>query len=153
MSHEKSVALVAVSFAALAYYGIRTLNKTMESLTETNQTLAEVRKDTRELSEEAKRILHTAGDISQDVKGKIRKVEPIVDTVQDVGEILHNMTSTVKEIAAAAFHGTGKGQARSGGKEVWRKHKVLSQPKQTVITIPSSTYSARTIADLRVGRP
>ncbi|ANE46450.1 hypothetical protein SY83_09380 [Paenibacillus swuensis] len=139
MSHEKNVSLVAVSFAALAYYGIRILSKTMESLTETNHTLAEVRKDTRELSEGAKRILHTAGDISNDVKGKIRKVEPIVDTVQDVGEMLHNVTSTVKEIAATAFVGIGKGQVRSGGKGVWRKQKDLPQRKQTFITIPSST--------------
>jgi uncharacterized protein YoxC len=99
MAHEKSVALVALSFSCLVFYGIRTLQKAMVSLEETNQTLTEVRKVAHTLTKEAVRLIHTASDITADVKSKIESVEPLIDSAHDVGEILHQVTEPIKQAA------------------------------------------------------
>jgi uncharacterized protein YoxC len=96
-----SIALIALGFLALVFFLIRILIKGMVSLNETNRTLAEVRNAVHGLTGEAKVLIHTANQITYDVKGKIKTVEPLLESAHDVGEILHNVTSTVKNAAEA----------------------------------------------------
>jgi uncharacterized protein YoxC len=95
------VALITLAFSALVFFLIRILLKAMVSLDETNRTLIEVRNAVHGLTGEAKVLIHTANQITYDVKGKIKTVEPLLESAQDVGEMLHNVTSTVKNAAEA----------------------------------------------------
>lgn len=72
------------------------LHKGMATLEETNRTLAEVRNSVRDLTNESKAIIHTANQISKDVQGKIEMVDPLLESVHDVGEIIHNATHLAK---------------------------------------------------------
>lgn len=101
MTFQLSVTLIAVAFAALAAFGILTLRKTMTSLDETNKTLGEVRNAVHGLTKEAQALIHNANQITMDVKGKMKAVDPIVESAHDVGEVLHNVTSSVKQAASA----------------------------------------------------
>ncbi len=96
-----SVALIALAFVALVVYLIRILIKGMGSLEETNKTLVEVRNAIHGLTKESKQLIHTANQITTDVKGKIRTVEPIFESAHDVGEALNSVTRTVKQAASA----------------------------------------------------
>ncbi|GAF08431.1 DUF948 domain-containing protein [Paenibacillus pini] len=86
MSIQLSVTLIAIAFACLAFYGIMALRKTMGSLDETNKTLAEVRSAVHNLSYEATGLVHSATQITADVKGKMKAVNPIIESAHDVAK-------------------------------------------------------------------
>ncbi len=95
-----SVAVIAIAFVVAAFYLIRLLHKGTESLGETNRTLAEVRNAVHGLTSESKQLIHTANQITTDVKGKMKIVEPLIESAHDVGEVLHNVTNSVKNATA-----------------------------------------------------
>ncbi|MGF7049479.1 uncharacterized protein YoxC [Paenibacillus sp. DS2015] len=98
---EISVAVIALAFATGIYYLVRLLQKGTVSLEETNRTLAEVRNAVHGLTNESTQLIHTANQITRDVKGKIKAVEPLLESAHDVGEVLHSVTNTVKNAAVA----------------------------------------------------
>ncbi|WP_068609567.1 DUF948 domain-containing protein [Paenibacillus swuensis] len=110
MLTQVSVAVIAVAFAILVVFLIKTLKKVMESLEQTNRTLTEVQHTVNDLTVEAKQLMHTVNQITVDVKGKINSVEPFFETAQDVGEVLHGVTNSVKQVTAAVLGETGSGQ-------------------------------------------
>lgn len=65
---EISVAAATAAFVTLSVYLIRILQKGMTSLDETNQTWAEVRPAVHDLTNEAQQFIHTANQITRDVK-------------------------------------------------------------------------------------
>ena len=97
MFMEYSVAAIALAFIWLVVFLISTLQKVMVTLGEANKTLIDVRGAIQDLSSESKQLIHTANDITVDVKGKIKTVEPLFDSAQDVGEAIHSVTDTVKK--------------------------------------------------------
>jgi uncharacterized protein YoxC len=97
---EVSVATATAAFVALSVFVIRILQKGMTSLDETNRTLAEVRSAVHDLTKEANQFIHTANQITRDVKSKIKTVEPLFESAHEVGEALHSVTNTVKQAAA-----------------------------------------------------
>lgn len=97
MIMEYSVAAIALAFIWLVVFLIGTLQKVMGTLGEANKTLEEARKAIGDLSKESKQLIHKANEITTDVKGKIKTVEPLLDSAQDVGEAIHSVTDTVKK--------------------------------------------------------
>lgn len=95
-----SVAGASGAFIFLAVNLVGTLKKGMVTLDETNKTLAEVRNAVNGLTEEAEQLIHTANQITADVKGKIKTVDPLLESAQDVGEMIHNVTSSIKQVGA-----------------------------------------------------
>jgi uncharacterized protein YoxC len=92
-----SVASVSGAVVYLIYNLNQTLRKGMGTLEETNKTLEEVRNAVHGLTDESKQLIHTANQITVDVKGKMRNVDPLLESAQDVGEMIHNVTHTIKE--------------------------------------------------------
>jgi uncharacterized protein YoxC len=93
---EWSAAIVAVAFTILVIYLILTLRKVMATLAETKKTLSETRTAVNGITEEAEDLIQTANQIPVDVKGKMKAIDPLVESAQDVGEIIHDVTSSVK---------------------------------------------------------
>ncbi|MCA1065293.1 DUF948 domain-containing protein [Rossellomorea sp. AcN35-11] len=96
---EWSAAIAAVAFTILVIYLILTLRKIMATLGETEKTLADARKAVNGITDETEDLIHTANQISEDVKGKVKAIDPLVESAQDVGEMLHDVTSSVKRTA------------------------------------------------------
>ncbi|MGE7760355.1 DUF948 domain-containing protein [Peribacillus sp. NPDC097895] len=92
-----SVASVSGAVVYLIYNVNQTLRKGMGTLEETNKTLAEVRNAVHGLTHESKQLIHSANQITADVKGKMENVDPLLESAQDVGEMIHNVTNSMKE--------------------------------------------------------
>lgn len=96
---QLSVAFAAVAFIALAVFLILTLRKGMTTLGETNKTLGEVRNAIHGLTGEATQLMHTANQVTRDVKGKIKTIDPIFESAHNVGEVIQTVTETFKKNA------------------------------------------------------
>ncbi|NLP50415.1 DUF948 domain-containing protein [Bacillus sp. RO1] len=96
---EWSAVIAAVAFTVLVIYLVMTLRKVMTTLAETIQTLSDARTAVNGITEEAEDLIHRANQISDDVKGKMEAVEPLIESAHDVGDMIHNITSEVKRTA------------------------------------------------------
>ncbi|GGD83175.1 DUF948 domain-containing protein [Paenibacillus nasutitermitis] len=94
-----SIAAASVAFVGLVVYLIQTLQKGMVTLGETNKTLAEVRNAVHGLTKEANQLIHTANQITVDVKGKMKNVDPLLESAHDVGEVIQNVTHSFRQAA------------------------------------------------------
>ncbi|MFD1775225.1 DUF948 domain-containing protein [Paenibacillus rhizophilus] len=129
-----SVALVAVAFAVLVFFLIKTLNSAKDSLDKVSQTLQEVQKTVDELTYEVKTTVRHANDITADVQGKIGKIDPILDSVQNLGEVLSELTLSVKQVSVTVI-------------EKFRKNRELRE-KSDLVSIdnaPMSPAEERTV--------
>ncbi|MBN8193855.1 DUF948 domain-containing protein [Bacillus sp. NTK074B] len=97
---EWSAAIAAVAFTILVVYLILTLRRVMHTLDETKKTLADTRSAVNGITEEAEELIHTANQISVDVKGKMKAVDPLVESAHDVGDMIQSVTSSVKRAAS-----------------------------------------------------
>ncbi|CAH0343939.1 DUF948 domain-containing protein [Bacillus sp. CECT 9360] len=84
-----SVASASVAFVCLAA-------KLIQTLGETQRTIAEVRNSVSGLTEESQRLIHSANQVTDDIKDKIKSFDPLLESAQDVGEVIHSVTDTVK---------------------------------------------------------
>ncbi|MTH55737.1 DUF948 domain-containing protein [Bacillus mangrovi] len=99
---EWSAAVAAVAFTILVAYLILTLRKVMHTLAETKKTLSDARSAVNGITGEAEELLHTANKITDDVRGKIKAVDPLIETAHNVGEALQNVTYSVKRATVPA---------------------------------------------------
>lgn len=95
-----SIAFAAIAFICLVYFVILTLRKGMTTLAETNKTLVDVRNAIHGLTGEATQLIHTANQVTRDVKGKIRTIDPIFESAHNVGEVIQTVTETFKKNAS-----------------------------------------------------
>ncbi|MDQ0220514.1 DUF948 domain-containing protein [Peribacillus cavernae] len=102
---EFSIAAIAIAFIWLVVFLIGLLQKGMVTLGETNRTLDEVRNAVHGLTEESRELIHTANQITVDVKHKMQTVDPLLESAQDVGDVIHNITNSVKQ--ATNIRGNG----------------------------------------------
>lgn len=98
-----SIAIIAVAFAVLVFFLIRTLGSAKESLDNVSQTLKDVQKTIDELTYEVKTTVRQANEITTDVQQKIEKIDPIMDSVKNLGEVLSELTLTVKQVSVTVI--------------------------------------------------
>lgn len=101
MIWEISVALIAVAFAVLVVFLIKTLKAAEKSLDKTTQTLQEVQKTIDELSYEVKNVVRQANDITGDLQHKMGQIDPVLESVKNVGDVLNEVTLAAKQVSTA----------------------------------------------------
>jgi uncharacterized protein YoxC len=101
MVTQISIACSAVAFILLVIFLILILRKGMTTLSETNKTLAEVRNAIHGLTGEATQLIHTANQVTRDVKGKIKTIDPLFESAHNMGEVIQTVTESVKKTASA----------------------------------------------------
>ncbi|ANS77273.1 hypothetical protein AWM70_15575 [Paenibacillus yonginensis] len=99
MIWQLSVALIALAFTGLVIYLIKTLKAAEKSLDKTSQTLQEVQKTIDELGYEVKHVLRHANGITEDVQQKMKQIDPVLDTVKNVGEVLSEVSLAAKQVS------------------------------------------------------
>jgi len=97
--NKYSIAGAAIGFICLDVYLIKTLRKVMNTLDESSLTLREARSSMQVLSLEAKKLIHNANQVTVDVKHRIKTVDPLLESAQDVGEVIHSVAESVKQAA------------------------------------------------------
>ncbi|PYE45806.1 DUF948 domain-containing protein [Paenibacillus barcinonensis] len=100
MIYQISVALIAVAFAVLVFFLIRTLKSAQGSLDNVSRTLQEVQKTVDELSYEVKQTVRNANDITADVQHKMKKIDPVMESVENLGEVLSEVTAAAKQVSS-----------------------------------------------------
>ncbi|HEY0827996.1 MAG TPA: DUF948 domain-containing protein [Bacilli bacterium] len=118
---EISVALIAVSFAALVIYGIVTLKSVRTSLDQANDTLREIRQDAKDVIKESTRLMQNTNQIVANIQGKLHSADPIFRSIQDVSEAVHEVTSSVRQASTAV----SQTLTHSVNEAVHRKENIL----------------------------
>lgn len=98
---EISALMVAIAFVILTFFLIRTLQSVRGSLDEVTQTLGQMKIEVREIGEEVKEVVESANEMADDLRTKLTKLDHLFNSVNDVGQVVHEITSTVKESATS----------------------------------------------------
>ncbi|MNO86106.1 hypothetical protein D3C76_774960 [compost metagenome] len=112
MIWQISVALIAAAFVVLVIFLIKTLRAAELSLHTTAQTLEDVQKTIDELSVEVKQVVRQANVLTSDLQHKMDQVDPVLESVKNVGEVLNEVTLAAKQVSSS-FIGKIKHSPRS----------------------------------------
>ncbi|WP_440112681.1 DUF948 domain-containing protein [Paenibacillus sp. QZ-Y1] len=127
MIYQISVALIAVAFAVLVFFLIRTLKSAQGSLDNVSQTLQEVQKTIDELSYEVKQTVRHANDITVDVQHKMKQIDPVMESVQNLGEVLNEVTEAAKQVSSTLM---AKFQTKRSNSEQTKRTETVRVPTQ-----------------------
>ncbi len=130
MIWEISVALIAVAFAVLVVFLIKTLKAAEKSLDKTTQTLQEVQKTIDELSYEVKNVVRQANDITGDLQHKMGQIDPVLESVKNVGDVLNEVTLAAKQVSTAFIDRIKSPPKRPKDSEVKAQHAVVQTPDE-----------------------
>ncbi|MFC4779555.1 DUF948 domain-containing protein [Paenibacillus sp. GCM10023252] len=101
MVWEISVAIIALAFVVLVYYLIQTLKSLKHSLDEVRSTMVEVKNEIADISVEVKGVVLKTNQMTSDVQTKLKSLDPLFGSVSDIGQVVHELTSTVKQSAVS----------------------------------------------------
>nr|WP_305121081.1 DUF948 domain-containing protein [Saccharibacillus sp. JS10] len=84
--------IVALAFAALVIFLIKTLQAGTKTLENTAETLKEVQKTMDELTYEIKQVVRHTNDIALDANHKLKQLDPVMESVKNLGQLLNEVT-------------------------------------------------------------
>lgn len=141
---ELSVALVAIAFAVLVFFLIKTLKSAKDSLDKVSQTLVEVQKTMDELTYEVKTTVRHANEITADVQHKIRKIDPVIDSVKNLGDVMNELTLTVKQVSVTVIEKYRKSrELKEKSKEVSIKEAPLTPAEERTVNSYDAIYAEK----------
>ncbi|NGZ77870.1 DUF948 domain-containing protein [Saccharibacillus sp. VR-M41] len=92
-----AVLIVAVAFAVLVVFLIKTLQAGTKTLENTAQTLKEVQKTMDELTYEVKQVVRHTNDITLDANHKLKQLDPVMESVKNLGNLLNEVTLVTQQ--------------------------------------------------------
>lgn len=141
---ELSVALVAIAFAVLVFFLIKTLKSAKGSLDKMSQTLQEVQKTMDELTYEVKTTVRHANEITADLQGKIQKIDPVIDSVKNLGDVLNEVTLTVKQVSVTVIENYRKSrEKKEKAKELSIKDASLTPAEERTVKSYDAVYAEK----------
>lgn len=120
---EMSAVMVAIAFVILTFFLIRTLQSVKSSLDEVTQTLGQMKIEVREIGDEVKAVVGNANEMAVDLRTKLTKLDHLFSSVGDVGQVVHELTTTVRQSATgffASFKQPKRGPAPAQRIEKWQ---------------------------------
>ncbi|MDP4098068.1 DUF948 domain-containing protein [Paenibacillus sp. P96] len=126
MLAQISIFIIALAFAVLVFFLVRTLRSASTSLEKVTDTLLEVQKTIDELSYEVKQMLRHANDITIDVEHKMKQIEPVVTTVKNLGDVLAEITAAGKQLSTTFMSKLNKAKPAQAA----AKATVAAEPAQ-----------------------
>jgi len=120
---EMSAIMVAIAFVILTFFLIRTLQSVKSSLDEVTQTLGQMKIEVREIGDEVKAVVGNANEMAVDLRTKLTKLDHLFSSVNDVGQVVHELTTTVRQSATgffASFKQPKRGSAPAQRTEKWQ---------------------------------
>lgn len=127
MMIEISVLIIAIAFAVLVLFLIKTLKAATHSLEKTTQTLQEVQKTIDELGYEVKQTVRHANNITVDLQAKMKQIDPVLDSVHNLGEVLSEVTYAAKQLSTTVMDKIKKTNVMTSS------NTQLSKPEQRTI--------------------
>ncbi|CAH1206244.1 hypothetical protein PAECIP111891_02846 [Paenibacillus allorhizoplanae] len=96
-----SVCVVAIAFVFLVFYLIQTLKSLKHSLDEITSTMGQMKNEVTEISSDVKDVILNTNEVAIDMRMKLSTLNHLFGTVQDVGQVLHELSSSVKQSASS----------------------------------------------------
>ncbi|WP_409340690.1 DUF948 domain-containing protein [Paenibacillus sp. MBLB4367] len=121
-----SAIMVAIAFVVLTFFLIQTLQSLKGSLDEITLAMGQMKNEVKEISEEVKDVIGNTNEMALDLRMKLSKLNHVFGSVNDVGQAVHEITSSVKQSAAslaASLKQTISGKTSSARTGRW--HAVL----------------------------
>ncbi|MCY9664981.1 DUF948 domain-containing protein [Paenibacillus alginolyticus] len=96
-----SAIIAAVAFVFLVFYLIQTLKSLKHSLDEITLTMGQMKNEVAQISAEVQDVILNTNEMAIDVRGKLSKLNHLFSSVHDVGQVIHELTSSVKQSATS----------------------------------------------------
>lgn len=96
-----SVAVIAVAFLVLLYSLVQTLKTLRGTLEETKETIGQLRTEVIQISVDVKEAIHNTNEMTRDVRTKLRSLDVLFTSVNDIGHAIHSFTGVARESAAS----------------------------------------------------
>lgn len=135
MLWQISVAIIAVAFAVLVFFLIKTLKSAQESLDNVSKTLKEVQGTIEELGYEVKQTVRHANDITVDVEHKMKQIDPVMTSVKNLGEVLEEVTAAAKQVSSTVMN---KFQQKKESRRAERRNKAEGKYVSDVKALPAA---------------
>lgn len=123
---QLSAVLAATAFAFLVFYLIQTLKSLKLSLDQITLTMGQMKDEVTQISSEVQDVILNTNEMTIDVRAKLAKLNHLFSSVNDVGQVIHELTSSVKQ-SATGFIDAVK-QTR-----ITKETPTLSQRWQTIL--------------------
>lgn len=98
------IAIAVVAFVVLCVFLIHLLRTAQRSLMTAQGAMQEVKETVEGLQGEVKKLAESVNDVADDLRGKLRSVDPIFDAVQDVGVLLSEVTGSARIATKSLTH-------------------------------------------------
>ncbi|MCA0756022.1 DUF948 domain-containing protein [Paenibacillus sp. N4] len=96
-----SVAVIAIAFVVLLYFLVQAVKTLTSTLEETRKTIGQLRAEVTQISVDVKEAVHNTNVMTQDVRSKLKSLDVIFTSVNDIGHAIHSFTGAAKESAAS----------------------------------------------------
>lgn len=96
-----SAIIAAVAFVFLVFYLIQTLKSLKNSLDEITLTMGQMKDEVTQISSDVQDVILNTNEMAIDVRVKLSKLNHLFSSVNDVGQVIHELTSSVKQSATS----------------------------------------------------
>lgn len=96
---ELSAVVAAIAFVFLVFYLIQTLKSLKVSLDQITLTMGQMKDEVTQISSEVQDVILNTNEMAIDVRSKLAKLNHLFSSVNDVGQVVHELTSTMKQSA------------------------------------------------------
>ncbi|MBE4908303.1 DUF948 domain-containing protein [Bacillus luteolus] len=94
-----SVALIAIAFLILVIFLSRTLRSLQITLDNVAKTLSGLEKQMEGITVETTELLHKTNALATDIQEKTKKLNTVVDAVQDVGVSIQRFNGSIQKVS------------------------------------------------------
>ncbi|QOR65866.1 DUF948 domain-containing protein [Cytobacillus suaedae] len=94
-----SVALIAIAFLVLVIFLSRTLRSLQITLDNVAKTLSGLEKQMEGITVETTELLHKTNALATDIQEKTKKLNTVVDAVQDVGASIQRFNGSIQKVS------------------------------------------------------
>ncbi|MEQ7052728.1 DUF948 domain-containing protein [Paenibacillaceae sp. P-4] len=131
---EISALLAAAAFAVLVFYLIQTLLSAKRSLERAADTLEQVQQTVNLLSGDLQGVAKNANELSLELSEQLKKMEPVMDSVQHAGEALNEISIAAKQVSVGLVKGVRRAAGRFERKPT--PDRRVSKEHQTAASAP-----------------
>ncbi|MDF2922926.1 MAG: hypothetical protein K0R57_1840 [Paenibacillaceae bacterium] len=106
----------------LVIYLVTLIQSAKRSLTDANETLAQIREDLESVSKQSLNLMAAGEQLIREADEKLHALDPITRSVKQTGEALVQVTDSVKQVSAAVSR-----SASGIGQTVERNHSRIAE--------------------------
>ncbi|MCA0971318.1 DUF948 domain-containing protein [Halobacillus litoralis] len=107
-----SLFIIAVSFAFIAIFVIKTLKAASGTMTSVSQTLEKVEGQMQGITSESESLLKKTNRIAEDVENKTQTLNGFVESINNVGSTVGSVNTSLQGMAESVAHASNQKDER-----------------------------------------